>query len=378
MPLCQMSHSENAPSNFYFGIKNIFLTGATGFIGAHLLASILNHTDARVICLVLGGSIPEATQRIAANLDRHQLSVCWSRVRIVLGDLSQPLFGMIHIDYDNLKQEIDLIIHSGADVSLFREYEQLKAVNVDGLGRVLELANGVRRIPVTHLSSYSVFNEASYRGDQVVFEEPLRGKEPIFRNGYAKSKWMAEFLCEQAHTTGAPVKILRLPYISGAASTGICNPKGYIDLMLNAMLVTSLAPELDFSLTCLPVDICADLVVRISLQSAATPCIFHLTPFEAIAWSELCEAASNYIHNLEHLPSLEWYHHIKKCALTHRKLFSVVALLATDPSLMQFRSNIHRLRFDISNLTPYLGRGPALPQNLSTYLRRYMESVATI
>jgi len=373
-----MSYSNNFPTAASPEIKNIFLTGATGFIGTHILANLLNHTSVRVICLVLGSSLPEAKQTIAANLERHQLSVCWSRVRIVLGDLSQHLFGMNNADYDNLKQEIDLIIHSGADVSLFREYEQLKAVNVDGLGRVLELANGVRRIPVTHLSSYSVFNEASYRGDQVVFEEPLRGKEPIFRNGYAKSKWMAEFLCEQAHTTGAPVKILRLPYISGAASTGICNPKGYIDLMLNAMLVTSLAPELDFSLTCLPVDICADLVVRISLQSAATPCIFHLTPFEAIAWSELCEAASNYIHNLEHLPSLEWYHHIKKCALTHRKLFSVVALLATDPSLMQFRSNIHRLRFDISNLTPYLGRGPALPQNLSTYLRRYMESVATI
>ena len=373
-----MSHSENAPSDSSPDIKNIFLTGATGFIGAHLLTNILNHTDARVICLVLGGSIPEATQRLAVGLKRHQLTVDWSRVSIVLGDLSQPFLGMNHIDYDYLKERIDVIIHAGAGVSLFSEYEKLKAVNVDGLGRVLELANGERRIPVTHLSSYSVFNEASYREEQEVFEGPLRRTEPIFRSGYAKSKWMAEFLCERAHAAGAPVKILRLPYILGAASTGTCNPNGYIELILKAMLLTSLAPELDFSLTCLPVDICADLVVRISLHSQANPYIFHLTPFAPIPWSEICEAASNYVHELEHLPSPEWYQHIKKCALTHRELFPVVALLAQDPSLMHFRSNIYRLRFDATHLTPYLGEAPAFPQNRSTYLRRYMESVAKV
>ena len=373
-----MSHSENAPSDSSSGIKNILLTGVTGFIGAHLLTNILNHTDARVICLVLGGSIPEATQRLAVGLERHQLTVDWSRISLVLGDLSQPLFGMSDADYDSLKQAVDLIIHAGADVSLFSEYEKLKAVNVDGLGRVLEFANGERRIPVTHLSSYSVFNEASYSEEQKVFEGPLRRTEPIFRSGYVKSKWMAEFLCERAHAAGAPVKILRLPYILGAESTGTCNPNGYIELILKAMLLTSLAPELDFSLTCLPVDICADLVVRISLHSQATPCIFHLTPIAPIPWSEICEAASNYVHNLEHLPSPEWYQHIKKCALTHRELFPVVALLAQDPSLMHFRSNIYRLRFDTTHLTPYLGEAPALPQSRSAYLRRYMESVAKV
>jgi len=373
-----MSPSENGPSDYSPGIENIFLTGATGFIGAHILTSILKHTDARVICLVLGGSLPEATQQIAANLDRHQLSVDWCRVSVVLGDLSQHLFGMNNADYDNLKQKIDLIIHAGADVSLFQKYEQLKAVNVDGLGRVLELANGERYIPVTHLSSYSVFNEVSYREDQVALEEPLRRTEPILRTGYAESKWWAERLCHDAHTAGAPVKILRLPYILGAASTGTCNPKGYMDLILKAVLLTSLAPELDFSLSCLPVDICADLVVRIALQSQANPCIFHLTPFEPLHWSEICEAASNYIHNLEYLPVLEWYQHIKNCALTQRELFPIVAFLAKDPSLMQFQSNIYRLRFDTSNLKPYLGRDTAFPQGRSAYLRRYMESVAKI
>jgi nonribosomal peptide synthetase MxcG len=395
-----MSHNDKTPSPFSPEFPTIFLTGATGFIGAHLLASILkpkteipvaergtrfeiagfglNHPKASVICLVLGDSVAEAHQKLATHLESRQLSVDWSRIHIVLGDLSQPQFGMDNIHYENLKKSIDLIIHAAADVSLFREYEQLKPVNVDGLDRVLELARGARPIPVTHLSSYSVFNEASYREKHIVFEEPLSETDPIFRSGYAKSKWIAERLCHEAQATGAPVKILRLPYILGALSTGICNPKGYIDLILNAMLLTSSAPELDFSLTGLPVDLCADLVVRIALQSQANPCIFHLTPMAPIPWSEICETASNYVHNLEHLPSLEWYQHIKKCASTHRELFPVVAFLAKDPSLMQFQSNIYRLRFDTTHLTPYLAEAPAFPPNRSTYLRRYMESIATI
>ena len=373
-----MSHSENAPSQFSPEIQTIFLTGATGFIGAYLLASILNHPSASVVCLVRGDSVAEANRKLAAHLESHQLCVDWSRVHIVLGDLSQPHFGMDDSNYENLKKSIDLIIHAAADVSLFREYEQLKAVNVSGLGRVLELANGVRRVPVTHLSSYSVFNGASYRQDQVVFEEPLRRTEPIFGSGYAKSKWMAERLCHEAQVSGAPVKILRLPYISGATSTGICNPKGYIDHILKAVLLSSLAPELDFSLTCLPVDLCADFVVRIALQSQANPCIFHLTPYAPIPWSETCEAASNYVHNLEYLPPLEWYQHIIKCASTHRELFRIIAFLAKDTSLMQFQSNIYRLRFDTTHLTPYLDGAHAFPQNRSSYLRRYMESIAKI
>ncbi|MEI8285606.1 MAG: hypothetical protein WCG52_11530, partial [bacterium] len=96
------------------------------------------------------------------------------------------------------------------------------------------------------------------------------------------------------------------------------------------------------------------------------------------SWSEICEAASNYVHNLEHLPALEWYQHIKKCALTQRALFPVVAFLAKDPSLLQFRSNIHRLHFDTNNLTPYLGEAPAFLQGRSAYLRRYMESIAKV
>jgi len=72
------------------------------------------------------------------------------------------------------------------------------------------------------------------------------------------------------------------------------------------------------------------------------------------------------------------YQHIKNCALTQSELFPIVAFLAKDPSLLQFQTNIYRLRFDTSNLTPHLGEAPAFPQGRSAYLRRYMESVAKI
>ena len=370
--------NAHTPSVAPCEIRNVFLTGGSGFVGVHLLANILKRTDARVSCLMPYGSVPGAAQRLATGLGRHQLTIDWSRVHILLGDLSKPRLGLQQGLYRDLQESLDLVIHAGADVSLFSNYEQLKEVNVDGVGRMLEMANSTRRIPLTHISSYSVFNEPSYREAQAVFEEPLPATEPLLRNGYAASKWMAERICNEAAASGAPVKILRLPYVLGAASSGTCNPHGYMELILRAMLLASSAPDLDFSLTCVPVDICSDLAVRISLRSPSQGGIFHLTPFTPFHWSEICEAASHYVHNLEHLPAIEWYQHVKQCALSRRELFPVVALLARDPSLMQFQSNIHRLRFDVSNLADWVGTPPAFPENRPAYLKHYIQSVARL
>jgi nonribosomal peptide synthetase DhbF len=133
-------------------MKHIFLIEGSGFVGGHLLASLL-HTDARLICLMRGNSIPEATQRLAASLEKRQLTIDLSRVDVLLGDLSKPRLGLQDSHYAELQQSVDLIIHSGADVSLYSKYDKLKAVNVDGLGRVLEFATGNRRRAIRSLPS---------------------------------------------------------------------------------------------------------------------------------------------------------------------------------------------------------------------------------
>ena len=44
----------------------VFLTGATGFVGAHLLDQLLRQTRARVVCLVRARDEAQAMERIRA------------------------------------------------------------------------------------------------------------------------------------------------------------------------------------------------------------------------------------------------------------------------------------------------------------------------
>ena len=338
---------------FEGNIRNILLTGASGFLGIYLLEFIQKLTTARTTCLIRSNSLRDATQKLASIASRYSLPVDWSRVTILTGDLAKPSLGLGEDAFHQLQSSTDLIIHAGADVSLFSDYEKLKPPNIDSLETILKMASGTRLIPLTHVSSYSVFNEASYNSDEVVFEKPLSGLHPKFMSrysGYAKSKWMAERLCENAVSTGTPVRILRLPYLLGDFSSSSCNPRGQIEQLLKAVIKTSLAPEIDFLLTYLPVDLGAELVVRLSLLPSSYPNIYHLTPFSPIAWSDLIQKALAENSNIIRIPADEWSRQIKKFALSQNGLFPAVALTAADPTLSQFHSNIYRVDFDCRNL----------------------------
>lgn len=130
----------------------IFLTGATGFLGAHILAELLASTDVHVFALVRAVDTASGRKRLEQTLQSYDLlqplltklsdgyfddddeNPAWfdDRVSVVLGDLSQPLLGLQHEDFKELAFSIDSILHCGADVNLVKPYEALKAANVLG------------------------------------------------------------------------------------------------------------------------------------------------------------------------------------------------------------------------------------------------------
>jgi thioester reductase-like protein len=356
----------------------IFLTGAAGFLGINLLATILNLTNSRVTCLLRGTSIQHAKDRLSAALVRYGLSLDWSRVILILGDLEKPHLGLEKDHYQELKKSVGLIIHAAADVSLIADYDNLRSINVDGVNSLIELASGASPIPLTHLSSYSVFNEETYNSELIAFEQPLNTTNPKFKSGYARSKWDAEKLCERAISLGSPIRVLRLPYLLGASSNGFCNPKGQIELLLKAILHTTLAPDLDFSLNYLPVDICAELVIRISLLQPNDLSIFHLTPIPSISWHQIVEKAIDENFSLTLIPPDEWCRHIRNKALTQRTLSPTAALISVDPTLAQFNSNIYRMSFDCRHLLSSLNEVCHSSETIKFRWENYLKSVNSL
>ena len=147
--------------------KHIFLTGATGFLGAFLLHELLQQTQATIYCLVRCPNLEVGKQKLRSNLKRYLLpdESLEQRIVPVRGDLTKPLFGLSEQQFHQLATEIDSIYHNGAFVNLIYPYTALRTANVLGTKEILKLASQVKVKPVHFISTLDVFQSPHYAGD---------------------------------------------------------------------------------------------------------------------------------------------------------------------------------------------------------------------
>ena len=106
------------------GLK-VFLTGATGFLGAFVLKDLFRSARvAKVFCLVRDASPEKATERLRrSSTGRGIWDEEWiksSRLEVLCGDLDQAQFGLSSEIWHRVANETDVILHNGAFVSFIR------------------------------------------------------------------------------------------------------------------------------------------------------------------------------------------------------------------------------------------------------------------
>ena len=190
--------------------REVLLTGATGFLGAHLLSELLATTDARVHCLVRARDDAAALSRIRQAADRYELAVpSADRVVPLAGDLAEPRLGLSDTAFRDLAHRIDVIYHAGALVNFIYPYQELRAANVAGTREVIRLAGLYRGIPVHYVSTTAVLAGLGVAGTREVTEETPLANPELLRMGYVETKYVAEELLRAAGRAGLPVAIYR-------------------------------------------------------------------------------------------------------------------------------------------------------------------------
>jgi L-2-aminoadipate reductase len=103
---------------------NVFLTGATGFLGAFILRDLLSRTErvGKVVCLIRAPDADKALARLRElSTDRGVWSEEWvssGRLEVVIGDLNLPEFGLGKEVWERVASEADVVVHNGALVRL--------------------------------------------------------------------------------------------------------------------------------------------------------------------------------------------------------------------------------------------------------------------
>ncbi|NET16775.1 MAG: amino acid adenylation domain-containing protein, partial [Okeania sp. SIO1H6] len=294
----------------------IFLTGATGFLGAFLLYELLKQTKANLYCLVRCTNSSEGLTRLRATFTKYSLPVAMldRRVVPVPGYLDRPRFGLSTVQFAHLADKIDIIYHLGATVNFVKPYSALEATNVQGTYEILELASQGKLKPVNHVSTVGTFGAIAYfTGLSKVYENDdidISRDFLCWDDGYAQTKWVAEKLILTARAKGLPIALFRPGFIIGHNHTGASNTQDFLSRSIKGCIQMGYYPDLaNFKNQIVTVDYASQGIVHLSQQSDAIGKIFHLTPWSAthdLAWNNLFEWISDYGYPLKKIAYADW------------------------------------------------------------------------
>ncbi|MFI9822599.1 thioester reductase domain-containing protein [Streptomyces sp. NPDC052013] len=214
--------------------RRILLTGATGFLGGHLLLDLLRHSDAHVYCLVRAADEDAALARLGEALRSYRLP--WSsevrrRITVLPGDMRRPRLGLSDETWTRLTRELDSVVGVAAAVDFLRGYQSLRHSNVLGALTLAELAATGRPKPLHHISSVAVFNEVGIAS--LGEDDPLAHVDRLIA-GYDQTKWAAEVALRRARDHGLIVTALRPGGIGGHTKTGAYNPQDLSSGLISA------------------------------------------------------------------------------------------------------------------------------------------------
>lgn len=270
------------------GLEQVLLTGATGFLGAYLVAEILQRWSRVVLhCHVRARDEASGLQRLRDNLAYYGL---WCdeylpRIRIVIADLAVPGLDLRDDAYTALTRDIDLVIHNGSNVNHVLPYRALRKDNVESTRNLLQLAVTSKLKGFVYVSTVGVLH-GDNKSRTVDETRAIELEQQTPREGYNASKWVAELMVRRASAAGAPAQIVRVGRAVIESQSGAGRLDDFVALFLRTCLRIGAYPDFPLVEQIVPVDYLARAVTALAANYSGTG-VFHLIGDNKRNWSKL-------------------------------------------------------------------------------------------
>ena len=189
-------------------LGHVLLTGATGYLGIHVLRELIDSDAATITCLVRGKDQPSAEHRLKNLMfyyfEKSFKELFGTRLFVANGDVTQEI---------KVDRPIDTVFNCAANVKHFSKGTDIEDVNIGGAQRCVDfcIKNGARLVHVSTTSVgeiWVIHNE----GEQVpMLTENKLWFGQFLDNRYISSKFLAEraVLDAVAHH-GLNAKVMRV------------------------------------------------------------------------------------------------------------------------------------------------------------------------
>lgn len=270
-------------------MKNILITGSTGFLGGAVVANLLqNSVKDRLLLLVRGKTVDEGLNRLKANLVNFGLNEALINSvtpdNIILGDLAVP---ENFID-DSRLDEVTHVINCAA-VASFGKNPSIWKVNVDGTFRFAERMSRVAGLAkFIHVgTAMSCVPEPG----SLVRESWLDSSRDQHVVEYTWSKATIEKMMTE-QLPGLPLVLARPSIVVGHSDQG-CLPSASIFWVFRmALALGKFTCNLDDRIDVVPVDFCADALVLLLDAEKVINEVIHISAGtqSSVTFAEIDEA----------------------------------------------------------------------------------------
>ena len=278
-------------------LGNVLLTGMTGFLGAHVLNSLMKKEKGKIYCLVRSRNKNDYRKRAREIIqyyfgDRYDHEI-GRRITLIEGDIEREDLA------ENMPKDVQTVIHTAASVRHYGSYDYFNQINVEGTRHVINYARSAGA-KLIHISTLSVSGNSmadeftAYRSEEekYFYETSLYMGQPL-DNVYIHSKFEAERAVYDAMLEGLDAKVIRVGNLTSRASDYKFQPNYKENAFLTrvkAVLKFGLFPDYLMSLYSefSPIDLTAEGVVKIA-QYADRQTVFHLNSNKPIYFDRFLE-----------------------------------------------------------------------------------------
>jgi amino acid adenylation domain-containing protein/thioester reductase-like protein len=286
-------------------VKNVLLVGMTGFLGIHVLESLVNSGIDKVYCLVREKDdeniYNRANEKLKFFFRTNEVNKINEHLVLLNGDITDTNIiknGFINQEIIN---KIDVVINCAAHVKHFGDINKFESINVKGTQNIVDfcLKNNKELI---HISTISVSGNLIEGGqiiqknikDNISYDETKFYVGQNLDNAYAYTKFIAEKIVYDAIiNNNLKAKVIRVGNLTGRYRDGRFQPNveenafsNRIKTFINLRVIPENISKLYIEMT--PIDYASNAIVKIAMNDFDT-ILFHLYNHNHVSISNVIE-----------------------------------------------------------------------------------------
>ncbi|KAK1248838.1 hypothetical protein MKX08_007058 [Trichoderma sp. CBMAI-0020] len=283
----------------------VLVTGASGSLGAHLVAHFSNLPEVKsVICLNRRSAAdPDTRQRESfrskgITLQADELS----KLKVIETDTSKPNLGLSDGDYLSLSTQVTHIVHNAWPMSAKRPINGFEN-QFQVLRNLIDLAAAASAVrPQGFKVGFQFISSIATTGHYPLWSGKVRAPEErvqidsVLPSGYSDAKYACERLLDETlhkHPDRFRTMAARIGQIAGSTSSGYWNTVEHFCFLVKSAQTLSAVPDFDGVLSWCPVDIVAGTLSDLLLADNTPYPIYHVDNPVQQPWKEMTPRLAN-------------------------------------------------------------------------------------